>query len=116
LKILGQYRVPFAIKGGGHTYKPSFSSTKGIHINMKHFQKIVYHENNQTVDMGAGVIWDDVHRILDGYNVNVIGGQVSGVGVAGLILGGGYSWKTNQYGLAMDNVFEYQVKSIVKLI
>jgi FAD/FMN-containing dehydrogenase len=78
---------------------------------MRRFSKVIYHENNQTVDVGSGLIWDDVYRALEPYNVNVVGGRVSGVGVAGFTLGGGYSWKSNQFGLAIDNVLEYEVRT-----
>lgn len=30
-------------------------------------------------------------------------------GVGGLSLGGGYSWKTNQYGLTIDNIVSHEV-------
>lgn len=112
MKLIGQYRVPFAAKGGGHTMNPHFSSTNGVHISMTRFQKIVYHESNQTVDVGAGLVWNDVYERLDPYNVTVVGGRFFGVGVAGLVLGGGYSWKSNQYGLSIDNVYEYEVQII----
>jgi FAD/FMN-containing dehydrogenase len=110
LKIIGQYRVPFAVKGGGHAANPGFSSTIGVHISMNRFEKVIYHSDNQTVDVGSGLIWDDVYEALEPYNVSVVGGRISGVGVAGLALGGGYSWKSNQYGLCIDNIFEYEVK------
>jgi len=41
--------------------------------------------------------------------VCVVGGRVSGVGVAGLTLGGGYSWFTNQYGLTVDTVQAFEL-------
>ena len=41
------------------------------------------------MDVGAGLIWDDVYKALEKEGVNVIGGRVTGVGVAGFILGGG---------------------------
>ena len=63
--------------------------------------------------------------------INVVGGRLNGVGVAGLTLGGGeglslsphtytkrirnytrltgYSWKTNQFGLTLDTVTEYEL-------
>lgn len=39
--------------------------------------------------------------------VNIVGGRVTGVGVGGFISGGGgYSWKTNQYGLTTDTLLQ----------
>lgn len=116
MKIVGEYRIPFAVKGGGHTFNPGFSSTTGIHISMTRFRKIVYKPNDKTVDVGAGLIWDDVYAALEPYNVNVVGARSSGIGVAGLTLGGGYSWKTNQYGLTIDNICEFQVRKNAKIL
>ena len=116
MKIIGTNRVPFAIKSGGHTLNPGFSSTPGVHIAMKRCNKTIYHPNNQTVDVGPGLIWDDVYQALEPYNVSVLGGRVSGVGVGGFSLGGGYGWKSNQYGLTIDNIFEYQVRFSFLLI
>jgi FAD/FMN-containing dehydrogenase len=110
MNIIRQRRVPFAVKGGGHIMNPKFSSTRGIHIAMRRFHKITYHEKSQTVDIGAGLLWDDVYRALEPYNVIVADGKSRCIGVAGVILGGGYGWKTSQYGLSMNNVFEYEVR------
>ena len=63
--------------------------------------------------------------------INVVGGRLNGVGVAGFTLGGGeritcsphrhttrilnyarptgYSWKTNQFGLTLDTITEYEL-------
>ncbi|CAF1319659.1 unnamed protein product [Rotaria sp. Silwood1] len=90
---------------------PGFSSTTGILIAMSRFRQITYHANRRTVDLGAGLLWDDVYQVLDPLNITVVGGRVTGVGIAGLILGGGYSWKSNQYGLSIDNVIEYEVST-----
>ncbi len=110
MKIIRNNRVPFAIKSGGHSLNPGFSSTTGVHIALRRFRKTIFHENNQTVDIGPGLVWDDVYKSLEPYNVSVIGGRLTGVGVGGFTLGGGYSWKSNQYGLAIDNVLEYEVR------
>jgi hypothetical protein len=42
-----------------------------------------------TARIGAGLIWDDVYAALDQQNVAVLGGRVTGVGVAGFLTGGG---------------------------
>ena len=112
MKVIRENRIPFAVKGGGHTANPGFSSTTGIHIAMRRFSHVTVHSDNQTVDVGPGLIWDDVYKALEPHNINVVGGRVSGVGVAGFTLGGGYSWKSNQFGLAIDNLLGYEVRSM----
>lgn len=77
---------------------------------MSRFTQVTYHKDNQTVDLGAGQRWLAVYEALSPYNVTVVGGRVNSVGVAGLILGGGYSWKSSQYGLSIDNILEYEVR------
>jgi FAD binding domain len=56
---------------------------------MTRFNKVKVDKAASTVEIGAGLMWDDVYRALDGTGLNVLGGRVSGVGVAGFILGGG---------------------------
>ncbi|KAH9972555.1 hypothetical protein BGW80DRAFT_1313434, partial [Lactifluus volemus] len=76
---------------------------------MTRFNKVSVDHVAKTVAMGAGITWDDVYAALDGTGLNVCGGRVTGVGVAGFILGGGYSWKTNQFGLALDTVVSFEL-------
>lgn len=56
---------------------------------MQQFSEINYDKTKQTVTLGAGLIWDDVYAALEPHGVNVLGGRVTGLGVAGFILGGG---------------------------
>ncbi|KAJ2929232.1 hypothetical protein H1R20_g7868, partial [Candolleomyces eurysporus] len=109
LRIVGETRTPFAVKGGGHSTNPGFSSTDGVHISMAAFSEVKYDASAQTAEVGAGLVWDDVYEALEPYQVNVVGGRVSGVGVAGFTLGGGFSWKTNQYGLTVDTVVAFEL-------
>ena len=93
---------------------------------MYRFSEVNYDADAQAVEIGAGLIWDDVYASLAPFNVSVVGGRVTGVGVAGFILGGGlcflitfcrpfsmrslgYSWKTNQYGLTIDTLLSYEL-------
>lgn len=89
---------------------PSFSSTMGVQLYMCRLNGVVYDPKTETVDVGAGSVWDEVYGELARYRRNIVGGaSASGVGVAGYLLGGGYSMKTNQYGLGIDNVTAIQV-------
>ncbi|TFY66023.1 hypothetical protein EVG20_g5066 [Dentipellis fragilis] len=109
LQILGKSRTPFGVKGGGHSPNPGFSSTTGVEISMTRFSEVVYNESSQTADIGPGLVWDDVYAALEAQGVNVVGGRVSGVGVAGFTLGGGLSYLSNQHGLTIDNIQSYEL-------
>jgi len=70
---------------------PGFSSTPGVQISMSRFNDTKVDPENETVEIGPGLTWDQVYETLSPTGVNVVGGRVAGVGVAGLILGGGES-------------------------
>ena len=89
LKILGSCRTPFAVKGGGHSTNPGFSSTPGVQIALSRFNCIKVNAEDRTVEVGPGLTWDEVYEALAPTGMSVIGGRVPGVGVAGLTLGGG---------------------------
>lgn len=80
------------VKGGGHASNPGFSSTTGVQIAMYRFSEVTYDANSSTATIGAGLIWDDVYTALAPFGVTVVGGRVTGVGVAGFTLGGGPSY------------------------
>ena len=49
-----------------------------------------------TVEVGPGLTWDQVYVALEPSGVNVLGGRVPGVGVAGLTLGGGERFSSSE--------------------
>ncbi|OCB92283.1 FAD-binding domain-containing protein [Sanghuangporus baumii] len=111
LKIIGRSDImsPFAVKSGGHAYNVGHSSTTGVQISMAKFTGLDYDPGSGTVTIGTGFLWDEVYSRLEPFGVMVNGGRVPGVGVAGLSLGGGYSWKTNQFGLGIDTIVSHSV-------
>ncbi|KAI9441216.1 FAD-binding domain-containing protein [Lactarius indigo] len=109
LRILGSTRTPFAVKGGGHSTNPGFSSTEGVQIALARFNDTKVNSEDGTVEIGPGLTWDQVYTALNSTGVNVVGGRIPGVGVAGLTLGGGYSYQSSQYGLAIDNIASYEL-------
>ncbi|KAH8987973.1 FAD-binding domain-containing protein [Lactarius hatsudake] len=109
LRILGSTRTPFAVKGGGHAFNPGFSSSSGVQISMIRFNSVELNNATGTVEAGSGVTLDQVYAALDSSGLNVIGGRSPGVGIAGLTLGGGYAFTSNQYGLTIDNMAGYEL-------
>lgn len=77
------------MKGGGHASNPGFSSTPGVQISLARFNNITVDPIAGTVELGPALTWDQVYAALDPTGVNVVGGRVPGVGVAGVTLGGG---------------------------
>ncbi|KAK0704397.1 hypothetical protein B0H67DRAFT_544760 [Lasiosphaeris hirsuta] len=107
LRAVGTNRTRFAVMSGGHASNPGFSSTDGVHIALNRLNHVILSADKKTVELGFGQTWTEVFDKLEGSGVNVVGGRVEGPGVGGFSLGGGYSWKTNQYGLAVDTVISY---------
>jgi FAD/FMN-containing dehydrogenase len=68
---------------------PGFSSTPGVQIAMTRFNEVIYHSSTETVEVGSGLVFDDVYKALAPYNRSVTGGRVVGIGVGGFLLGGG---------------------------
>jgi FAD/FMN-containing dehydrogenase len=56
---------------------------------MSRFNKTKVDSASGTVEVGAGLTWDQVYATLGPTGVNVVGGRIFGIGVAGLTLGGG---------------------------
>lgn len=56
---------------------------------MYRFGEVTYDAASSTAVIGAGLIWDTVYATLEAQGAIVVGGRVSGVGVAGFTLGGG---------------------------
>jgi hypothetical protein len=50
-----------------------------------------------------------IYAGLEEHNLTTVGGRAGTVGLGGYALGGGLSHLSPKYGLAMDNVFEYEV-------
>jgi FAD/FMN-containing dehydrogenase len=77
------------VKGGGHATNPKFSSTSGVQIALSRFNEVKIDSMSGTVEIGAGLTWDQVYTNLEPTGVNVVGARTPTVGVAGLTLGGG---------------------------
>ncbi|KIJ31859.1 hypothetical protein M422DRAFT_783691 [Sphaerobolus stellatus SS14] len=107
--VIQKTRTTWAVKGGGNTFNPGFSSTDGVLISTVRFKDIQYSPMSSTVKVGAGNLWDDVYAKLIPLGATVVGNRVPGIGVGGFSLWGGISWKTQKYGLGLDNVVSFQL-------
>jgi len=56
---------------------------------MTRFNGVKINSRDGTVEIGSGLTWGEVYAALNSTGVNVVGGRLLTVGVAGLTLGGG---------------------------
>ncbi|KAL4876793.1 FAD-binding domain-containing protein [Aspergillus karnatakaensis] len=104
-------RVEFALKSGGHNFNVGFSATNGgvlISFN-ENLGSTVRSEDGDSFHVGPGARWGDVYTETSKTNQVVVGGRLGNIGVAGFTLGGGLSYYSAQYGLACDNVINFEV-------
>ena len=75
---------------------------------MSRFNEISFDEATKQLTVGAGCLFDEIYKFIRPKKYNIVGGG-GGVGVGGWIMGGGYSLKTNRYGLGVDNLVEVDI-------
>lgn len=89
---------------------PGFTSNHGgVVISLSALKQLELSEDKSTVGLGPGLRWLDVYGGLDAHEVTVTGGRVTTVGVSGLLLGGGISFHSHQYGVSAMGIRNYEV-------
>lgn len=89
---------------------PGYANTDGgVLIGLTDLNQITLSADKSYVSVGPGRRWEEVYSYLQTYGLVALGGRVGIVGVPGLLLGGGISFYSNQYGFAADNVIAYEV-------
>ncbi|KAM6494399.1 FAD-binding domain containing protein [Amanita muscaria] len=99
-----------AVKGGATNLFPGLSSCDGgIIIDLARLNHVEVAEDKQTVAVGGGALWGDVYSEIEKHGIVVVGAGIWSVGVGGMLVGGGYSNLSGQYGLSIDNILEATV-------
>ncbi|KAJ6575616.1 FAD-binding domain-containing protein [Mycena vulgaris] len=113
--------VPLVIKNTGHDYNGRSSAPNSLGLWSHNLKSISYssrftpqgcpsRSTIPAVTTGAGIQTIELFEFADLHNITVPGGACPTVGIAGGYLqGGGHSWLSNIYGLAVDRVLEFEV-------
>lgn len=111
VQILNQYPdVKFAVKSGGHSPNPGHATAKdGVLISTAAMKGATYDAATGYAHVKPGGEWNDVIGALDEQGVTMLGGRLGVVGVGGLLLQGGLSFLSSQYGMASDNIVEWEM-------
>ena len=101
--------IDLAVRGGGHSIRPTSSTEGGICIDLSRMKEVVVHPTAKEVTVQGGALWSDVYDAIAPHNLAVVGGVITSVGVGGLSLMGGYGWLTGAHGLTLDNILSIEI-------
>ncbi|MDP5278682.1 FAD-binding oxidoreductase [Sphingomonas sp. DG1-23] len=106
VSIATEHGWPVSIKGGGHGAAGFCLVEGGVTIDMHRLDRIAISPTGDSVMVEAGVRWLDAYAALAAFDeaLALIGGACADVGVAGFLLGGGYSFLSRKFGLGCDHV------------
>ncbi|KAL2258814.1 hypothetical protein VTK26DRAFT_7730 [Humicola hyalothermophila] len=110
MRVLSSNNETFAVKSGGHSPNNYYASVDGGPlISTQKLDHVILDPSTGIVDIGPGNRLDDVAKKLDGTGWTFVGGRIGNTGVGGLILGGGLSYMSAQYGWSATSVVSYEV-------
>ena len=119
--IKRQNLVP-VVKNTGHDLLGRSSGYSGVAVWTHGLNNKTFHESfvpqgcaekdvySGAISLGAGVQWYEAYSFAAEHRVHIVGGASTTVGAAGGYLqGGGHSYLTPSYGLAVDNLIEMEI-------
>jgi hypothetical protein len=106
VKYCHTHGVPVTTKAGGHSAAGYCLNEEGVVMDLAEMNTLDLSADGSKLSVGAGTRWIRAYDFLRDRQskYTTIGGGCAGVGVAGFILGGGYSFISRSYGLGCDNV------------
>ena len=100
--------LPLSVRGGGHHWA-GLALCAGIVINLSGMNGVSVDADRRNAVIAGGARAADVAAVTDPLHVAAVTGTCSGVGMAGLTLGGGYGPLIGRCGLALDNLLAAEV-------
>lgn len=105
VQYAAQNNLPVAIKSGGHCMEGFSCNNNGMVINLS-LMKTIEWVDAYTIKVGPGCTLADLYKELLPKGKILPGGSCAGVGIAGLVLGGGYGLMARLFGLTCDSLLQ----------
>lgn len=103
-----EYKVPLALRCGGHSYE-GFSQSNGLVIDTRLMKKISIASGGDTLTVGGGANLGSIYAALAPQGLALPAGSCPTVGVTGHVTGGGYGLLARPFGLACDSLIGVEV-------
>ncbi|MGI8665118.1 MAG: FAD-binding oxidoreductase [Jatrophihabitans sp.] len=101
--------LPISIRGGGHNIAGTALCEGGLCLDLRPMSAIAIDEAGRSATVELGLTWGQLDRATHPVGLATPGGIVSGTGVAGLALGGGFGWLSRSCGWTCDNMLAAQL-------
>jgi FAD/FMN-containing dehydrogenase len=98
-----------SVRGGGHNSYGTCVADSGMVIDLSLMNSVRVDPVRRTARAEGGTKWGQFDRETQAFGLACTGGTDSGVGIAGLTLGGGHGWLGGKYGLALDNLISADI-------
>ncbi|WP_354643483.1 FAD-binding oxidoreductase [Kitasatospora camelliae] len=98
-----------SVRGGGHSVAGLAVCDGGLVIDLSGLRGVHVDAERRIARARPGTTWGDFDHETQSFRLATPGGQMSGTGIAGFTLGGGFGWLSRAYGLACDNLVEAEV-------
>ncbi len=109
IRVARKHKLPLSVRGGGHDWVGRALRNDGLVIDLTKMRGVEVDRQSRTAAVSGGARSIDVIEAAAPYSLVAVTGNNSGVGMAGLTLGGGYSLLSPRYGLAADNLLSADV-------
>ncbi len=93
-----------APQGTGHNAGALGDLTATVLLRTDALREVTVDTERRIVRVGAGVLWGEVTDALAPHGLTALAGSSRDVGVAGSLLGGGYSWLARRHGLGSSKI------------
>ncbi|KAK6523662.1 hypothetical protein TWF281_001638 [Arthrobotrys megalospora] len=108
MRIIALSQTDFNVVGGGHSAIKGWANAEdGVLIILSGLTGVKI--KSGYAEVSTGERWGNVFTALDQNKLMALGGRMSTVGVPGLVLGGGISYLSNNWGFVADQVKNFEV-------
>ncbi len=101
--------LPLSVRGAGHEIFGRSLRENGVVIDLSQMRSVTIDPVARTAQIQAGATMGNLIEAAEKYGLATATGTISGVGMTGLTLGGGYGPLIGAYGLVADNLLSAQV-------
>lgn len=122
VELARAHRLRLVVRGGGHSYHGQSNAPDSLMVWTRRMREATRHEAfvpqgcegriapTAAVSLGAGALWLDAYQAVTTEGGRYVqGGGCTTVGVAGLLLGGGFGSFSKRYGLAAASLLEAEM-------